>query len=194
MPHRLGPAFLGSILAFTVVGFGQLSAETIDADALARRLGGFTPRAGPGSTIENEWSRPDLTCTPVAARGAFYSDREQVIRRPRVELEINFAFGSAELLAVSVEQLASLAEALGRERLKDQRFLLVGHTDAVGSDAANQALSEARASAVRRHLSEVHGISPDRLKARGCGERMLRDPDDPRSPLNRRVEVINAGP
>ena len=167
--------------------------ETLDADALARRLGGFTPRAGAGSTIEDEWARPDITCTPIAARGAFYDDGEQVIRRPRVELEVNFAFGSAELLGDAVDLLATLAEALKKARLRDQRFLIVGHTDAVGADSANQALSEARARRVARELTEVHGIPPERLKTRGCGERMLLDRDDPRSPLNRRVEVINAG-
>jgi outer membrane protein OmpA-like peptidoglycan-associated protein len=171
-----------------------MAAEALDADALARRLGGFTPRAGPGTTIEDEWSRPDLSCTPVAARGAFHAEGERVIRRPRVELEINFAFGSAELLADSIGQLAALAEAMTRDRLKDQRFLLLGHTDAVGSEDANQALSAARAAAVRRYLSEVQGIAPERLEARGCGERRLVDESDPESPKNRRVEVVNAGP
>lgn len=170
------------------------AAETLDADALARRLGGFTPRAGPNTTIEDEWARPVLTCTPVATRGAFYDTGERVVRRPRVELEVNFAFGSAELMADAVSLLGTLAEALQKDRLQDQRFLLVGHTDAVGSAEANQVLSEARAEAVRRELSEVHGISPTRLRARGCGERRLLDPNDPASPRNRRVEVINAGP
>lgn len=169
------------------------AAETLDADALARRLAGFNLRAGPGRTIEDEWARPDITCTPISARGAFHDDGEQVIRRPRIELEVNFAFGSAELLGDSVDLLATLAEALSQERLQDQRFLLVGHTDAVGGDSANQALSEARAQRVARQLTEVHGIPPERLRTRGCGERMLLDRDDPQSPANRRVEVINAG-
>ena len=195
MPRRLGRLGLCLLAIATSIGStGPAFAEQLDADALARRLGGFTPRAGPNATIEDEWTRPDLTCTPVATRGAFYDDGKTVIRRPRVELEINFAFGSAELLADAVDQLASLADALKRERLEDQRFLLVGHTDAVGTDAANQTLSEARARAVRDHLSDVHGIEPERVRARGCGERRLRDPDDPASPRNRRVEVINAGP
>lgn len=175
------------------VGAPVIAAETLDADALARRLGGFTPRAGPGTKIEDEWSRPDLSCTPVAARGAFHAEGQTVIRRPRVELEVNFAFGSAELLADSIDLLAVLAEAMNRERLKDQRFLLIGHTDAVGSDEANQALSAERAAAVRRYLTEVQGIAPERLEARGCGARRLLDEDDPASPRNRRVEVINAG-
>lgn len=164
----------------------------MDADALARRLG-FTPRAGPGQVIEDEWARPDITCTPVAARGVFNAGAQQIIRRPRVELEINFAFGSAELTADAVDQLRELGEALRRDRLEDKRFILVGHTDGVGEERANQALSEARAQAVARYLSTVEGVEPDRLGARGCGERLLRDREDPDSPVNRRVEVINAG-
>lgn len=194
MPQRPGRLTLCSMLSLIVSITGPaLAGPPLDADALERRLG-ITVRAGPNAAIEDEWSRPALTCTPIAARGAFYSAPEKVVRRPRVELEINFAFGSAELLADSVEQLASLAEALERQRLQDKRFLLVGHTDAVGADAANQALSEARARAVEDHLVEVHGIARERLQARGCGERLLADPADPQSPRNRRVEVIVAGP
>lgn len=172
---------------------GDLAAAQVNADALAQRLG-FTPRAGPGQAIEDEWARPDITCTPVAARGVFHAGDKQIIRRPRIELEVNFAFGSAELTADAVDQLHELGEALRRDRLQDQRFLLVGHTDAVGEGAANQALSEARARAVARYLETSEGIGPDRLQARGCGERRLRNPKGPESPLNRRVEVINAGP
>ena len=201
MPRRLGTLALCSFILCAPTPHAV--AESLDADALARRLG-VTLRAGPGTTIEDEWGRAEITCTPIAerdvfhgedtTRGVFLDQDTEVIRRPRVDLEVNFAFGSAELTADAVELLATLAEALEKDRLDDQRFLVVGHTDAVGDQRANQALSEARADAVRRHLVEVHRISPERLKARGCGERMLRDPGDPESPRNRRVEVINAGP
>lgn len=187
---------VGAIVVLLVpdlAGPALRAAEDLDADALAARLRAFVPRA-PGVVVEEEWSRPDLSCTPIQARGVFYADSAKVVRRPRVELEINFPFGSAELTASAVDQLRVLAEALEKPAIGDDRFVLVGHTDGVGSDAANRALSEARAAAVERHLVEVHGIDRSRLQSRGCGESALKDRDDPKSPVNRRVEVVNAGP
>ncbi len=46
-----------------------------------------------------------------------------------------------------------------------------GHTDSVGSASYNLKLSQMRAEAVRNYLIE-HGISPDRLIAKGYGESM----------------------
>lgn len=111
-----------------------------------------------------------------------------------MQLEVNFAFASAELTADAVELLDQLAQAIQSPGLTGTRFLLVGHTDAVGSEKANQTLSERRAEAVFQYLAGRHGIAPDRLKARGCGEAVLLVSDDARSPRNRRVEVVNAGP
>jgi OOP family OmpA-OmpF porin len=45
-----------------------------------------------------------------------------------------------------------------------------GHTDSIGSDAFNQNLSEKRAKAVREYLISK-GIDPNRLTAKGLGER-----------------------
>jgi len=44
-----------------------------------------------------------------------------------------------------------------------------GHTDNVGDDAQNMALSQARADAVRQWFID-HGIAADRLIAKGYGE------------------------
>jgi outer membrane protein OmpA-like peptidoglycan-associated protein len=71
----------------------------------------------------------------------------------------------------------------------EARVEIVGHTDAVGTSASNQALSEARAEAVKRYLID-HGVSAERLTARGEGE------DQPASDnatatgrqLNRRID------
>lgn len=200
----LGAGFVALLLLLDLPGSVVLAAEDLDADALAARLRAFVPRA-PGVVVEEEWSRPDISCTPIEARGVFHADAKKqargvfsadtakVVRRPRVELEINFPFGSAELTGSAVDQLRVLAQALEKPAIDDDRFLLVGHTDAVGSDDANRALSEARAAAVERHLVEVQGIDRSRLRSRGCGESALKDRDDPNSPVNRRVEVVNAG-
>ncbi len=66
---------------------------------------------------------------------------------------------------------------------------IAGHTDSVGSEMYNLRLSEARANAVRDYLIQ-HGISPDRLIAKGYGESRPIAPNTTREgrAKNRRVE------
>ena len=66
---------------------------------------------------------------------------------------------------------------------------IVGHTDAVGSDEANQILSEGRANSVRNDLIK-RGVAAERMTAEGKGEREFvadNDTEEGRQ-LNRRVE------
>ena len=65
-----------------------------------------------------------------------------------------------------------------------------GHTDSVGSDAANQTLSERRANAVAGYLTG-QGLQRERFEVVGMGERYpiaSNDTDQGRG-LNRRVEI-----
>ena len=55
-----------------------------------------------------------------------------------------------------------------------ETFLIEGHTDAVGSDVANLALSDRRAEAVADALTNVFGIPPENLATQGYGERYLK--------------------
>ena len=80
---------------------------------------------------------------------------------------IHFLTGSAELYEASKAGLDRLAEALLRH--PSLRLEVGGHTDAVGKDEDNLALSERRAKAVYDYLI-LRGISADRLTYRGYGE------------------------
>ena len=65
-----------------------------------------------------------------------------------------------------------------------------GHTDSIGSDAANQTLSERRANAVSSYLIG-QGVQRERFEVVGMGERYpvaSNDTDSGRA-LNRRVEI-----
>ena len=65
-----------------------------------------------------------------------------------------------------------------------------GHTDSVGSDAANQTLSERRANAVSSYLIG-QGVQRERFEVVGMGERYpvaSNDTDSGRA-MNRRVEI-----
>jgi len=68
--------------------------------------------------------------------------------------------------------------------------VLEGHTDSVGTDSYNQALSNRRAESVRAYFAKK-GIDPNRIKAIGYGEAQPRADNstaDGRK-LNRRVEI-----
>jgi OOP family OmpA-OmpF porin len=80
---------------------------------------------------------------------------------------LSFATGEAVLDPSDHTVLDRLATLL--KETPDAQVEIVGHTDAVGTAASNQALSEARAQAVKAYLVE-HGVSADRLTARGEGE------------------------
>ncbi|MCR5050114.1 MAG: OmpA family protein [Paludibacteraceae bacterium] len=73
---------------------------------------------------------------------------------------------------------------------------ITGHTDNVGSDQANQILSEGRAKAVREELIK-RGIAAERIEAEGKGESEPVDTNDTEEgrARNRRVEftIISTG-
>jgi outer membrane protein OmpA-like peptidoglycan-associated protein len=100
-----------------------------------------------------------------------------------------FASGQASLTARSRSEVGRIARVL--QEFPDRDILIEGHTDAVGEEAANQALSERRADAVRAALI-ADGVSPRRITALGSGEsRPISDNDTPAGRAeNRRVEIV----
>lgn len=108
--------------------------------------------------------------------------------------EVNFAFGESTLQPRATRTLDAVGAVLGR--YPDLRVEIGGHTDAVGADAFNQRLSEARAEAVRAYLIDRFGVAPERLAARGYGEGQPIASNESRSgrALNRRVEFTVLNP
>lgn len=108
---------------------------------------------------------------------------------PSVDLAVGFAYDSADLSEDARALLATLGEALADTRLSGFRFAVAGHTDAVGGEAYNEALSRARAQSVSDFLTQSWGIAPDRLDVEGFGETQLLFPEAPEDGRNRRVEI-----
>lgn len=108
----------------------------------------------------------------------------------RVELPgVYFAFGTADLDAASNRTLAEAGSIL--QKHPDWTVLIEGHTDDIGSDTANQVLSEARAAAVRSSLVTQHGVVSARLQSQGYGETRPRESNGALEgrARNRRVEL-----
>lgn len=110
-----------------------------------------------------------------------------------IDLYVNFAYDSAKLTSDARITLRNLGTAMVDPRLTDYRFQLAGHTDARGTDAYNQDLSERRARAVRDFLVRYYRIGADRFDVAGYGESRLLLPHDPENGANRRVQVTNVG-
>jgi outer membrane protein OmpA-like peptidoglycan-associated protein len=101
---------------------------------------------------------------------------------------ITFATGSSDLNANFFSVLDSVALVL---KEYDKTIIdVAGHTDSVGSDTTNQALSERRAASVGKYL-ETKGVSDQRVATAGYGKThpvASNDTPDGRQ-QNRRVEL-----
>ena len=115
----------------------------------------------------------------------------------RVDLDtITFEFGSAAVEESEVAKLEGVAVAMERmlEENPAETFLIEGHTDAVGSNVANLALSDERAESVAEALTKVFGIPPENLVTQGYGEQYLKIDTEERERENRRVAIRRITP
>lgn len=127
--------------------------------------------------------------TPKGRRGL----ASVVIVGPAPDLTIQFEFNSAKLTPAAVQQLDNMGAALSSQQLNSFNFILVGHTDSVGSRSYNQTLPEKRAASVRAYLVDKYGLGDARLHSLGMGEDTPLYQDDPENGENRRVESRNIG-
>lgn len=144
-----------------------------------------------------------LAAPPLAPVQQTYS-YQQVVQQedvrelmPAIDLDnINFGFGEAFIRPEEVEKLDAIGIAMEQMVAEnpDEVFLLEGHTDAVGSDAANLELSQRRAEAVKEALLEYYNLQPENLQTVGYGERYLKIPTDGPEQENRRVSVRRITP
>ena len=100
----------------------------------------------------------------------FSSQRARVVGSVRLDLHVRFAPGSDALNDGARESLDVVGRALQNARLRDLEFRVGGHTDDVGVDAYNLALSRRRAEAARAYLIDEWGVEPERLEVVAYGE------------------------
>lgn len=111
----------------------------------------------------------------------------------KLTLRINFAIGSAHIEDNSIAKIENFATFLLRNR--GSMVKVIGHTDSVGKDIDNLALSIRRANAVVNKLLEM-GVSSARIKADGKGEKqpLVSNNTNKGKSKNRRIEIVLSYP
>lgn len=94
-----------------------------------------------------------------------------------------FDYDSEAVKGAARDNLTDLARSLNK--YPGTEVLIVGHTDATGSDSYNQGLSQRRAASARSFLVS-QGIASSRIRTEGRGE---TEPVSASDAQNRRVEV-----
>jgi len=117
----------------------------------------------------------------------------QLLKLPQLILDIKFDTDSPIVRPESYHLVGQLADALAHPTLLPYRFLIVGHTEAVGRRDHNLTLSQRRADAIREVLVNTFKISPKRLQAIGLGEEQFLDAARPTAPANRQLHVMTVG-
>jgi outer membrane protein OmpA-like peptidoglycan-associated protein len=151
------------------------------------------PPQSPGGVLSDEQIENALK--PAKTRGTSMRGlkRTQAAESAAaVNLNIPFEYNSSELKAEASAQLTQLKSALTKESLRNDRFLVAGHTDAKGNPQYNKQLSLKRAESVKRYLIAA-GLDAGRLDAVGYGSEQPLAPDRPDDPANRRVEIRDLG-
>lgn len=196
--------YLGTTLALAILAGGFVVSPTLQSAAAGELsaqqiIDGLKPKTRSLSASTRASLSDANTAFIQRVRGQSRSlsldDRQQMAeiaaKRPRVDVEINFDFNSAELTPRAEPQLNNLGKALTSTELQGAVVMLGGHTDAKGTDDYNQKLSERRAETVKRFLVDSYKISPDLLVTSGYGKDGLKNSADPYAAENRRVEIVN---
>ncbi|WP_151805961.1 OmpA family protein [Acinetobacter bereziniae] len=113
-------------------------------------------------------------------------------KQNKVNIEVNFATDQANILPESQTQIEQVIQLLKNN--PELKLTINGHTDGSGDAKHNQALSEQRANAVVKALTDNTGIQQNRLTAKGFGDTqpVAENSTENGKALNRRVELIKS--
>jgi len=174
----IGAAAGGTIGALIGKKAGNTAVGAIIGGAIGGTAGAFIGRNMDRQAKEIEKSIPGAEVIPAG---------EGII--VKFDSGLLFEFGKATLSSAAKQNIDNLAASLNKYPNTD--ILVVGHTDAVGSDPVNDKLSLERANAVSSYAASK-GVSNGRLRTSGKGKNepiASNDTDDGRA-QNRRVEIV----
>jgi outer membrane protein OmpA-like peptidoglycan-associated protein len=192
---------IGAMLSLGVVK--AFAAEDVTEDEIVRALAPAKKpltrglSAGPqvDPAVAAEEGRFVQKIRGRSTRSLSNSEREEIATivkdKPKIDLEINFDYNSADISAKSLSSVQALGRALTNPDLKGSTFIVAGHTDAAGGEGYNQDLSERRADSIKKYLVDKFNIASSDLVTVGYGKTKLKDPGNPLADINRRVQVAN---
>lgn len=187
-------AFLSIPPAGSAVAAEQASAEQIIQALKPRVTRSLTASPADAARAAEEAQFID-TLRHRTTRSLATAEREKIATisqsKPSIDLEINFEYNSSVIGAKALPQVNALGQALTSADLKGGTFILAGHTDAKGGDSYNQSLSERRADAVKRFLTDRYHVQANNLVTVGYGKMQLKNAAEPFAAENRRVQVVN---
>jgi outer membrane protein OmpA-like peptidoglycan-associated protein len=199
-------AILSIVAMGAVLSLGMakaVAAEDVTEDEIVRALApakkpltrglSAAPQVDPAVTAEE--GRFVQKIRGRSTRSLSSTEREEIATivkdKPKIDLEINFDYNSADISAKSMSSVQALGRALTNPDLKGSTFIVAGHTDAAGGESYNQDLSERRADSIKKYLVDKFGIAAADLVTVGYGKTKLKDPANPLADVNRRVQVAN---
>lgn len=164
------------------------------------------PAEGRTVMLGQEWPEVDLAAvsgafdpadaiTPLeldvgSADGAVLTEVEQEVTTVNLAADVLFAFGESTLDSSAEEVIAAAAEQVNASG-QPGVVQVVGHTDNVGSNSLNQALSQERAAAVAEVLDPLldEGFEIEQEGA-GEGQPAVSNDTERGRALNRRVAIV----
>jgi OOP family OmpA-OmpF porin len=125
---------------------------------------------------------------------AFGADEAEVYKKGNqliIQLKgIQFSSGKAIIMPEDYQLLSKVQEAI--KAFDDPSVVVEGHTDSIGDNESNQALSQQRAKAVHDYLIANKTIAGDKIISNGYGSsRPVASNETPEGrAMNRRIDVI----
>jgi outer membrane protein OmpA-like peptidoglycan-associated protein len=185
--------FALALLLLVPAAPGRTAAARQQPGAVQKPAGTWqTP--GPIQQPQGPWQTPGDIQVPKGIQ-AIHAQKSQCEERLTTVADALFDFDKATLNPDAEQTLSVLGPQIAQRG--KHPVTVEGHTDSIGTDAHNQALSERRAATVRDWLA-AHGYVPASTPIRGYGKKRPVAPntrpdgrDDPAGrQKNRRVEVV----
>ncbi len=194
----MGVALVGALLALVVLLHPREPGELVVVlPEKSGRVGTVVvERDGPQVVRDKAYAASRITGkqAPQAEQlaapdvGSSFGDALRALPARPTSFLLYFELGTDTLTAESRIELERMLEELRRRAAPD--IVVIGHTDRVGAEEANDELSLQRAERVRLDLIN-QGIEAERIRSAGRGERepVIPTEDGTDEPRNRRVEI-----
>lgn len=166
-------------------------------------VGAVVVHAGDSQTVLNKGyaaATPSARSANPLPAGAYdntkvkriFGETLAAMPEPPMSQDLFFEVDSLDLTPESAATLQAFLDTL--KTRKAVEIVITGHTDTMGKDDYNDALSLQRAESIKSTLLPVllkYGVGADSVTAVGRGKRelLVATPDDTLEPRNRRVEI-----